>query len=376
MQNSYLSPVAGGSQADSLPRTPEQVTADIFSRARQEKKRILLPEATDIRILQAAALILEQEIADIILLGDAEDIHQLAAEQQLNLQKAEIIDPADAPRQAEYAQAFAEIRREKGITPAAAQEKMQDISYFATMMVQMGQADGMVSGAQHTTAETIRPALQIIKTKPDTPLVSSSFLMLLPDRPYIFADCAVNVAPNPEQLAGIALSSAETARTFGISPRVAMLSYSTGTSGKGAGVDAVAAATQLVESIAPDLPIAGPIQFDAAVDETVAKAKLPNSPVAGKANVFIFPDLNSGNITYKAVQRTAGALAVGPILQGLNKPINDLSRGALVEDIVNTIAITALQAQTGTSPSAADAIPTTSADAVPASPTAPKAPTP
>lgn len=368
MQNSYLSPVAGGSQADSLPRTPEQVTADIFSRARQEKKRILLPEATDIRILQAAALILEQEIADIILLGDAAEIHQLAAEQQLNLQKAEIIDPADAPRQAEYTQAFAEIRKAKGITPAAAQEKMQDISYFATMMVQMGEAGGMVSGAQHTTAETIRPALQIIKTKPDTPLVSSSFLMLLPDRPYIFADCAVNVAPNPEQLAGIALSSAETARTFGISPRVAMLSYSTGTSGKGAGVDAVAAATQLVESIAPDLPIAGPIQFDAAVDETVAKAKLPNSPVAGKANVFIFPDLNSGNITYKAVQRTAGAIAVGPILQGLNKPINDLSRGALVEDIVNTIAITALQAQTGTSPS--------TADAVPASPTAPKAPTP
>lgn len=376
MQNFYLSPVAGGSQAESLPRTPEQVTADIFSRTRQEKKRILLPEATDIRILQAAALILEQEIADIILLGDAEKIHQLATEQQLNLQKAEIIDPAEAPRQAEYAQAFAEIRKEKGITSAAAQEKMQDISYFATMMVQMGQADGMVSGARHTTAETIRPALQIIKTKPDTPLVSSSFLMLLPDRPYIFADCAVNVAPNPEQLAGIALSSAETARTFGISPRIAMLSYSTGTSGKGAGVDAVAAATQLVESIAPDLPIAGPIQFDAAVDETVAKTKLPNSPVAGKANVFIFPDLNSGNITYKAVQRTAGALAVGPILQGLNKPINDLSRGALVEDIVNTIAITALQAQTGTPTSATDAVPTTSADTVPASPTAPKAPTP
>lgn len=226
-----------------------------------------------------------------------------------------------------------------------AREKVKDLSYFGTMMVHMDDADGMVSGAIHTTAHTIVPSFQIIKTKPGAALVSSCFLMLMEDRVYVYGDCAVNTNPTPQELAGIAVSSAETARAFGVEPRVAMLSYSTGTSGKGPDVDAVVEATQIAREMAPELALEGPIQYDAAVDSYVAKTKLPDSPVAGKANVFVFPSLNAGNIGYKAVQRSAGAVAVGPVLQGLNKPVNDLSRGALVEDIVNTVAITAIQAQ-------------------------------
>lgn len=222
---------------------------------------------------------------------------------------------------------------------------MTDISYFGTMMVHLGIADGMVSGAAHTTAHTIRPSFEIIKTQPGVSTVSSVFLMCLSDRVLAYGDCAVVPDPTAEQLADIAISSAQTASQFGIDPRIAMLSYSTGDSGSGADVDKVRSATKLVRERRPDLLVEGPIQYDAAIEQSVADKKMPDSAVAGKATVFIFPDLNTGNNTYKAVQRSAGAIAVGPVLQGLNKPVNDLSRGALVEDIVNTVAITAIQAQ-------------------------------
>jgi phosphate acetyltransferase len=251
----------------------------------------------------------------------------------------------DPERIKKYATEFARLRAKKGVTYEQAVEKVKDVSYFGTMMVHMGDADGMVSGAIHTTAHTIVPSFQIIKTKPGVSLVSSVFLMLMEDRVYVYGDCAVNTNPTPEQLASIAVSSAETAVQFGVEPRIAMLSYSTGTSGKGADVDAVVEATRMAKEARPDLLIEGPIQYDAAVDSAVAKVKMPGSPVAGRATVFVFPSLNAGNIGYKAVQRSSGAVAVGPILQGLNKPVNDLSRGALVQDIVNTVAITAIQAQ-------------------------------
>lgn len=325
--------------------TPLSFTAQLISRARTDRKRIVLPEASDPRILEAADELLAREVADIILLGEKDQILAHAEELGLDLSLAQIVSLEDPELKDKYAKEFARLREKKGVTYEQALEKMKDISYFGTMMVYMDDADGMVSGAINTTAHTIVPSFQTIKTKPGASLVSSCFLMLMEDRVYVYGDCAVTTNPSPEELASIAVSSAETAVQFGVEPRVAMLSYSTGTSGKGPDVDLVVEATRLAREKNPDLPIEGPIQYDAAVDAHVAKTKLPDSPVAGKATVFVFPELNSGNIGYKAVQRSAGAVAVGPVLQGLNKPVNDLSRGALVEDIVNTVAITAIQAQ-------------------------------
>ena len=325
--------------------TPLSFQADLIERARANRKRIVLPEPEDDRVLRAASIVLERGIADLILIGDASAIHSRAAELGLDVSAARIVsvdDPAYAER---YAEEFARLRAKKGVTLEQARDKVRDVSYFGTMMVHMGDADGMVSGAIHTTAHTIVPSFQIIKTAPGVSIVSSVFLMLLKDRVWAFGDCAVNPNPTPEQLAEIAISSAATARQFGLDPKVAMLSYSTGTSGSGVDVDAVVEATRLAREKAPELALEGPIQFDASVDEAVASVKLPDSPVAGHANVFVFPSLNAGNIGYKAVQRSSGAIAIGPVLQGLNKPVNDLSRGALVEDIVNTVALTAVQAQ-------------------------------
>jgi phosphate acetyltransferase len=268
-----------------------------------------------------------------------------AAELSVDLADVRVVDPRTCDRLDEFADEYARLRAHKGMTVERAREVVTDISYFGTMMVHLGIADGMVSGAAHTTAHTIRPSFEIIKTQPGVDTVSSVFLMCLADRVLAYGDCAVVPDPTAEQLADIAISSAGTARQFGIEPRVAMLSYSTGESGSGADVEKVRTATALVHERRPDLPVEGPIQYDAAIEPTVASAKLPGSPVAGRATVFIFPDLNTGNNTYKAVQRSAGAIAVGPVLQGLRKPVNDLSRGALVTDIVNTVAITAIQAQ-------------------------------
>ena len=325
--------------------TPLSFTAALIDRAGSDRKRIVLPESDDDRVLIAADELLRRGVADLILLGDGDNVQARAAELGLDLSDASIISPTDPEALEKYATEYAKLREKKGMTYEKAYEVVQDISFFGTMMVYMGDADGMVSGAAHTTAHTIVPSFQTIKTKPGVDLVSSCFLMLMEDRVYVYGDCAVTPNPTPEQLASIAISSAETAQQFGIEPRVAMLSYSTGSSGHGVSVDAVIEATKIAQERRPDLAIEGPIQYDAAVDETVAAKKLPGSPVAGKANVFIFPDLNAGNIGYKAVQRSSGAVAVGPVLQGLNKPVNDLSRGALVEDIVNTVAITAIQAQ-------------------------------
>ncbi|MCF2706855.1 phosphate acetyltransferase [Arcanobacterium haemolyticum] len=325
--------------------TPLSFTAALISRARADRRRIVMPESEDDRILKAADELLARGVADITLLGERDEVLARANELGLDLSGAEIVSIKDPERLHKYATEFARLREKKGVTYEQALAKMEDVSYFGTMMVHMGDADGMVSGAAHTTAHTIVPSFQIIKTKPGTSIVSSVFLMLMEDRVYVYGDCAVNTNPTPAELAGIATSSAETATQFGVEPRVAMLSYSTGTSGKGPDVDAVTEATALAREASPELLIEGPIQYDAAVDEAVASKKLPGSPVAGKATVFVFPTLNAGNIGYKAVQRSAGAVAVGPILQGLNKPVNDLSRGALVEDIVNTVAITAIQAQ-------------------------------
>ncbi|AKK11916.1 phosphate acetyltransferase [Corynebacterium uterequi] len=316
----------------------------LASKAREAKSHIVLPEGSDDRILQAADQILRRGIAELTILGDERDITLRAAAQHLDLSKAHIIDHLASPLAEEFARDFAELRKAKGVTLEQARETMKDLSYFATMMVHKGLADGMVSGAVNTTAHTIRPAFQIIKTRPGISVVSSVFLMVMRKRLWAFGDCAVNPNPTADQLGEIAVASADTAAAFGIDPRVAMLSYSTGTSGSGPDVDRVVAAVEKARSINPGLKLEGPIQFDAAIDPVVAAQKLPNSEVAGQANVYIFPDLEAGNIAYKAVQRTAGALAVGPILQGLNKPVNDLSRGATVPDIVNTVAVTAIQA--------------------------------
>ncbi|WP_241152929.1 phosphate acetyltransferase [Neoactinobaculum massilliense] len=325
--------------------TPLAFQAGLIARAHQDKKTIVMPEAEDDRILYATAELLARDVANIVLVGDEASVRARAKELNINIDAAQIVALDDPERVQRYATKFAELRAKKGVTYEQAVEKLKDPSYFGTMMVYMGEADGMVSGANHTTANTIVPSFQTIKTKPGTRAVSGSFLMLLEDRVWVFADCAVNTNPTPEDLADIARSSAETARAFGVDPKVAMLSYSTGTSGKGPDVDAVVEATRLAKEQNPDLAIEGPIQFDAAVSPAVADKKLPGSPVAGRANVFIFPTLNAGNIGYKAVQRSSGAVAIGPLLQGLNKPVNDLSRGALVEDIINTVAITAIQAQ-------------------------------
>lgn len=325
--------------------TPLHFSTALLARARADRKRIVLPEAGDERILRATAELLTGNIADVILLGDEAEISAQAEELGVDVSAATVVSPQDEQLIEKYATEFAKIRAKKGVSYEQAVETVSDLSYFATMMVQMGDADGMVSGAVHTTANTIVPSFQIIKTKPGLQLVSSAFLMLMDSQVYVYADCAVTPTPDAEQLASIAVSAADTAIQFGITPRVAMLSYSTGDSGKGTAVKAVAQATELAKQQRPELAIDGPIQYDAAVDPKVGAQKLPGSPVAGQATVFIFPSLDAGNIGYKAVQRSSGAVAVGPILQGLNKPVNDLSRGALVADIVNTVAITAIQAQ-------------------------------
>ena len=325
--------------------TPLAFQADLIERARADRKRIVLPEPDDDRVLQAAAQVLAAGIADITFVGDADYVAKRSGELGLDLSAAQVVSVDDPAYRERYAEEFARLRAKKGVTLEQAREKVTDVSYFGTMMVHMGDADGMVSGAAHTTAHTIVPSFQIIKTAPGVSVVSSIFLMAMKDRVWAFGDCAVNPNPTPEQLADIAVTSARTAAQFGVSPRVAMLSYSTGTSGAGPDVDAVVEATRLAREKAPELAIEGPIQFDAAVDAAVASKKLPGSDVAGKATVFVFPSLEAGNIGYKAVQRSSGAVAVGPVLQGLNKPVNDLSRGALVEDIVNTVALTAVQAQ-------------------------------
>ncbi|MDO5049876.1 MAG: phosphate acetyltransferase [Actinomycetaceae bacterium] len=325
--------------------TPLMFQTDLLELAASNRKRIVLPEPDDDRILKAAGTIVRRGVADLILIGDEDDIRERAKELHVNLGETQIVSPTDPELLEKYATEFARLREKKGVTLEQAREKVQDVSYFGTMMVHMGDADGMVSGAAHTTAHTIVPSFQTIKTKPGTSIVSSVFLMLMKDRVHVYGDCAVNLDPTAEELADIAISSAETAKQFGVEPRVAMISYSTGTSGSGPDVDKVREATEIVKQKAPELSVDGPLQFDASVDPTVAAKKLPDSPVAGKATVFIFPDLNTGNTTYKAVQRSSGAVAVGPVLQGLNKPVNDLSRGALVEDIINTVAITAVQAQ-------------------------------
>jgi phosphate acetyltransferase len=324
--------------------TPMMFEYDLIDRARADRRRLVLPEGTEERILRAAEILLRRGVADLTLLGPHAEIARRGRELGLDLSAADVVDPVASEWLDEFAHAYAELRRHKGITLDHARDVMRDVNYFGTMMVHSGRADGMVSGAAHTTAATIRPAFEIIRTVPGVSVASSVFLMLLADRVLVYGDCAVNPDPDAEQLADIALSSADTAARFGIQPRVAMLSYSTGTSGAGADVEKVAAATAVVRSRRPDLPVEGPIQYDAAIDPVVAAAKLPGSAVAGQATVFIFPDLNTGNNTYKAVQRSAGAVAVGPVMQGLRRPVNDLSRGATVKDIVNTVAITAIQA--------------------------------
>jgi phosphate acetyltransferase len=326
-------------------RTPLMFEYQLMERARADRKHIVLPEATDDRILEAAAILLRRGVADLTLLGEETSVRARGSALGLDLDAAVVVSPTDPELVERFAAAYTEARAHKGMTLAKARERVTDISYFGTMMVHLGLADGMVSGAVNTTAHTIRPALEFVKTRPGVDTVSSVFLMCLADRVLVYGDCAVIPEPTTEQLADIALSSADTARQFGIDPRVAMLSYSTGSSGSGAEVEKVRAATALVAERAPGLPLEGPIQYDAAVDPGVARTKLPESAVAGRATVFVFPDLNTGNNTYKAVQRSAHAVAIGPVLQGLRKPVNDLSRGALVEDIVNTVAITAVQAQ-------------------------------
>jgi phosphate acetyltransferase len=324
--------------------TPLMFEQDLIERASQTKKTIVLPEGADDRILQAAAEVLQKNIAGLIILGSPSAMQARAKQLGLDISKAELMEITASKHFAACVSEYVKLRSHKGITEEQAKETMKDASYFGTMLVQLGIADGMVSGAMNTTAHTIRPAFEFVKTKEGVSSVSSVFLMALKDRVVVYGDCAVIPEPTEEQLADIAISSAQTAKAFGIEPRVAMLSYSTGESGSGAEVDKVRTATELVRKRSPNLNVEGPIQFDAAVDAAVAAAKLPGSSVAGQATVFVFPDLNTGNNTYKAVQRTSGALAIGPVLQGLRKPVNDLSRGALVPDIVNTIAITAIQA--------------------------------
>ncbi|SNY07887.1 phosphate acetyltransferase [Paractinoplanes atraurantiacus] len=324
--------------------TPLMFENDLIDRARAERRHLVLPEGTDERILRATETLLRRGVADLTLLGVPDEITRRARELGLEIGGAQLVDPETSQWRDEFAATYAELRKHKAVSLDLAYDVVRDVNYFGTLMVQAGKADGMVSGANHTTAATIRPAFEIIKTVPDVSVASSVFFMLLADRVLVYGDCAVNPDPDAAQLADIALSSARTAAAFGIEPRVAMLSYSTGSSGAGADVEKVAAATALVRERAPELPVEGPIQYDAAIDPAVAATKLPDSTVAGKATVFIFPDLNTGNNTYKAVQRSAGAVAVGPVMQGLRRPVNDLSRGATVKDIVNTVAITAIQA--------------------------------
>ena len=325
--------------------TPRMFQYNLVRRAKQKKMHIVLPEGDDQRILLAAADLVAADIVNITLLGNRSKIEAEAQRLGLDLSQMMIIDPQHTEKIENYAAVFHELRKHKGVNMDMARDSMQDVSYFGTMMVYQGDADGMVSGAVHTTQHTIRPALQFIKTKPGIGVVSSVFFMCMPNRVCVFGDCAINPNPTAEQLAEIAVSSGASARKFGVSPRVAMLSYSSGSSGKGEDVEKVRKATELAREMDPSLAIEGPIQYDAAVDPLVGKSKMPNSKVAGQASVLIFPNLNTGNNTYKAVQRETGALAVGPMLQGLNKPINDLSRGCTVDDVFNTVVVTAIQAQ-------------------------------
>ncbi|MDX3314976.1 phosphate acetyltransferase [Streptomyces sp. NPDC054884] len=325
--------------------TPMMFEHKLLEQARSDKRRVVLPEGTEERVLHAAEVLLRRGVCDLTLLGPVDQIRKRAADLGIDLGDCRLIDPATSELRDAFAEKYAALRAHRGVTVELAYDVVSDVNYFGTLMVQEGLADGMVSGSVHSTAATIRPAFEIIKTKPDADIVSSVFFMCLADKVLVYGDCAVNPDPDAEQLADIAVQAAATAAQFGVEPRIAMLSYSTGTSGSGADVDKVREATELVRERRPDLKIEGPIQYDAAVEPTVAATKLPGSEVAGQASVLIFPDLNTGNNTYKAVQRSAGAIAVGPVLQGLRKPVNDLSRGALVQDIVNTVAITAIQAQ-------------------------------
>lgn len=325
--------------------TPQMFEYQLLDRARDNRKRIVLPEGDDDRILKAAGRLLQRQVADLTILGEEAEIRSRAAELGVDISNALVVSPKTSDLAEKFADQYFELRKHKGMTPDRAREIMRNVSYFGTMLVYNDIVDGMVSGAAHTTAHTIRPAFEVIRTTSGVSTVSSIFLMCLADRVLAYGDCAIVPDPTSEQLADIAISSARTAAQFGIDPRVAMLSYSTGSSGSGADVEKVRIATELVRSRQPELLVEGPIQYDAAVEPSVAATKMPDSPVAGRATVLIFPDLNTGNNTYKAVQRSAGAVAIGPVLQGLRKPINDLSRGALVEDIVNTVAITAIQAQ-------------------------------
>ena len=327
--------------------TPRMFQYNLVQRAKESKKHIVLPEGTDERILRAAEILLDQQVVDLTVLGKEHDVRSLIQRLGLRLDtdRLAIVDPPQAADFDAYVEKFVELRKHKGANHDMARDAMTDVSYFGTMMVLQGAADGMVSGAAHTTQHTIRPALQLIKTKPEVSLVSSVFFMALEDRVLVYGDCAINPSPNAEELAEIAITSADTSQTFGIEPKVAMLSYSSGASGQGEGVEKVRKATQIVKERRPELKTEGPIQYDAAVDAEVGIKKVPGSEVAGYASVLVFPDLNTGNNTYKAVQRETGAVAIGPILQGLKKPVNDLSRGCTVTDIVNTVIITAIQAQ-------------------------------
>jgi len=327
--------------------TPKMFQYNMVKRAKQHRKHIVLPEGNDDRIIIAASRLLDMDVVDISIIGDKKQIESKVTELGItfDFSKVNIINPIESKKYDDYANTYYELRKNKNVSITMARDLMEDVSYFGTMMVYKGDADGMVSGAAHTTQHTILPALQFIKTKPNSSVVSSVFFMCLEDRVSVFGDCAINPNPTAEQLAEIAISSAESSAAFGIEPKIAMLSYSSGSSGKGDEVEKVRAATEIVKQKRPDLKIEGPIQYDAAVDRAVGQSKMPNSEVAGQASVLIFPDLNTGNNTYKAVQRETGALAIGPMLQGLNKPVNDLSRGCTVDDIINTVVITAIQAQ-------------------------------
>jgi len=325
--------------------TPLMFQHELLSRARSVRRHIVLPEGAEERVLRAAEIVRLRDVVDLTLLGNPAEVGEKIAALGLSLGGVRVVDPLTSEWRENFGKIYFELRKHKGISPQMAFDAMADASYFGTMMVHRGLADGMVSGAVHTTQHTIRPALEFVRTRPGVSIVSSVFFMCLPDCVLVYGDCAINPDPDAEQLAHIAVSSADTAQSFGVEPRVAMLSYSTGESGKGADVDKVKEATRIARQLRPDLKLEGPIQYDAAIDPDVARVKLPKSEVAGRATVFIFPDLNAGNNAYKAVQRAADAVAIGPVLQGLNKPVNDLSRGCTVTDIVNTIAITAIQAQ-------------------------------
>jgi phosphate acetyltransferase len=322
----------------------KQFQRELLCKAQDAGRTIVLPEGTEPRVLQAAAQVMKTRAAKIILLGEEAKVKEAAQSANANIADAQIMDPMTSPHLVDFVGRYHEARAHKGISVEDAVRRMVDVSYFGTMLVQAGLADGMVSGAVNTTAHTIRPALEFVKTKPGISLVSSCMMMCLADRVVVFADCAVNPNPDAEGLASIAISSAATAQQFGLPAKVAMLSYSTGTSGSGPDVDLVRAATEVAQQREPGLCVDGPLQFDAAIDPEVGSRKAPGSKVAGQASVFVFPNLSAGNIAYKAVQRLAGALVIGPVLQGLNKPVNDVSRGASVADLVNTILMTSIQA--------------------------------